>query len=279
MICLMKQILQRCLGPFGYTIRRTASLVPFVPFIREFKFPGASFRMWITSDDVNHWYDPKILEESAEQQGFMELIRPGDRILEIGAHHGYTGMLLSRLVGDDGYVLGVEPFPGNFQVEHSQLALNPEIKNLTFINAACTRSAGTIKIEPIHNARIASSGTQSAIEVQAITGDSLDEKFGPFNVLKIDVEGHEVEVLQGCAKILSRLPRLNLELHLDLLPHLGHNLDEVFHLINIGKYHGTMIIRPKEADKLVPFDANALRLMKHNPDQKFLAANVFLEHA
>jgi FkbM family methyltransferase len=40
-------------------------------------------------------------------------------------------------------------------------------------------------------------------------------------VVKIDVEGHELEVLRGAAGLLARRPVLLLELHLDALDHGG----------------------------------------------------------
>jgi hypothetical protein len=80
------------------------------------------------------------------------------------------------------------------------------------------------------------------IQVPAITGDMLDEKHGPFNVLKIDVEGYEVEVLKGCKKLLSRAPKLALEIHRDGLRERGQTLADVLDLIDVGRYEGEMVL-------------------------------------
>jgi FkbM family methyltransferase len=45
-------------------------------------------------------------------------------VLEIGAHHGFTAMLLSKLVGEQGFVLSVEPSPFNAMMATAQIGLN-----------------------------------------------------------------------------------------------------------------------------------------------------------
>ena len=83
-------------------------------------------------------------------------------------------------------------------------------------------------------------------DIEAITGDELDGRFGPFNVLKVDVEGFETEVLRGCQNLLKRNPKLILELHPHFMKQYGYggSLEEVWSLIHADQRSGTMVIRP-----------------------------------
>ena len=174
----MKRLVQKLLGRFGYEIRRTSIVKAFVPFVQEFNFPEASFKMWITSADVVTWYE-KGWADAGEFRALRKLVKAGDRILEIGSHHGFTGMLLARFAGRDGYVLGIEPLPHNAMIAQAQLGLNRSFSNLQFIQAACARAPGTVKIHTFHNSRVIDKETTTgdSIIVTAVTGDMLDEEY------------------------------------------------------------------------------------------------------
>jgi len=266
---IWKRLLQKLLARFGYEIRRTSIVKAFVPFVQEFNFPGAFFKMWVASADVVPWYG-KDWAECGEFRALRKLIKVGDRILEIGSHHGFTSMLLARFAGQDGYVLGIEPLPHNAMVAQAQLGLNRSISNLQFIQAACASAAGTVKIHAFHNSRVIDKESDAeSIIVAAVTGDMLDEEYGPFDVIKVDVEGYELEVLKGCRRLLSRVPKLALELHIDDLRERGQTPTEIFKLIAVERYTGKMVLRPQDYRTLHVFNPCAI------PEKGVI--NVFLE--
>lgn len=267
----MKQLIQKLIEPFGYTFRRIDSLKPYNPFVRNFEFPGANFRMWISNRDVSSWYASDLGLNSGEFYALQNLVKPGDNVLEIGSHHGFTGLYLSRFVGENGRVFGLEANPSNALIDQAQMVLNG-FKNLQFKHAAASDKPGNLKISSNHNAAISNDGT----DVEAITGDMLDAQFGPFNVLKVDVEGYEVEVLRGCREILKRSPKLAIEIHNDEIPKRGHSLDDLLDLIDAEKYQGEMIVRPKSPTDRIPFSISALKSLKRDPNLEYLAVNVFL---
>ncbi|HUC85579.1 MAG TPA: FkbM family methyltransferase [Candidatus Acidoferrales bacterium] len=265
----MKGLVQRGLSYFGYALRRTDALRPFAPFVRHFKFPGAEFDMWIANAEAGEWYNQPHQEPLAEKRALRELISPGDRVLEIGSHHGFTGLLLANYVGENGFVLGVEANPQNAMIDQAQLALNG-VRHLKFIHAAGGERAGKLKISSDHNGHICADG----IEVPAVTGDDLDAQYGPFDAVKIDVEGYEVEVLRGCKQLLTRCPKLAIELHMDGLPERGYSLDDIWKLIDLKRYEGTMIVVPAFDSKLELFDP--AKIPARDPDWSYFAVNVFL---
>ena len=54
--------------------------------------------------------------------------------------------------------------------------------------------------------------------------------------LKIDVEGYETEVLKGATEILRTLPKLEIEIHTEILSRYNTSVEEIFELININNY-------------------------------------------
>jgi len=267
----MKQTIQKILGQFGYGFRKLSSLKPlkpFTPFIRDINFQDASFQMWIANHDDVEWYDQEHWQQCGELHALRKLAGKGDRILEIGSHHGFTGMLLSKFVGQNaGSVHSVEAHPHNAMIAQAQLGLNRSINNLQFINFAASDVPGTVKINTWHNSSITEK-SEDAIEVKAVTCDMIDEKNGPFNFLKIDVEGYELEVLKGCRKLLSRCPKIALEIHTDTIRERGQKLEQILDLIGIHRYEGEMVLRPEKFREVVALN---LSLIQENS-----IANVFL---
>lgn len=247
------------LGQFGYGFRKLSTLKPFTPFVREINFADAAFQMWIANQDAAKWYEPEHSLQCGELHALRRLVKKGDRILEIGSHHGFTGLLLANFVGPDGYVHSIDAHPGNAMIAQAQLGLNQAMNNLQFFNFAGSSAVGTVSIRPCHNSNVMNK-SEDTIQVPATTGDVLDEKNGPFNVLKIDVEGYEVEVLKGCQRLLSRAPKLALEIHKGELGERGQTLADVLDLISVDRYEGEMVLHSEtcEGKTSEAFDPSAV---------------------
>lgn len=222
----------------GLEIRRTGSQ-KFRPYVMAVDISGIKFDFWIADETASEWYVFDGSTAVAEFQQLRRFVRPGDRVLEIGAHHGYFMMYMSRLVGSQGFIVSVEPHPFNAMIAQAQIGLN-QANNCRLIPvAASDQSGGTVFVSNESNGRITPSG---GIDVRAITVDELDAQFGPFTALKIDVEGYESKVLDGSRNILRRSPRLMLELHCPHLSDFGVMAEYVMGKIP-NNYRGTMILR------------------------------------
>lgn len=64
-------------------------------------------------------------------------LRPGDTFLDIGAHVGFNSLIVSRLVGPDGFVLSVEAAPDLFERLRDHLEMNG-IRNVRAMNFAAS---------------------------------------------------------------------------------------------------------------------------------------------
>lgn len=63
--------------------------------------------------------------------------------------------------------------------------------------------------------------------------DGLAEELGLFpDAIKIDIEGFELDALRGAAKVLSRLPDLDISIHAEFLEERGQSAQEVLDLLS-----------------------------------------------
>lgn len=162
--------------------------------------------------------------EREESNRLLQLVQPANIVVDVGANIGYYSLLLASIVGSKGFVYAFEPHPENYAILLLNIAQNNYEGRIVANNAACSSIAGWmyLHLSPI------SSGmhtlqesmlerdtyrTTSQLEVRTVL---LDESLLNLQIdfMKIDVEGHELEVLKGAEQllILSR-PVLMVEYH------------------------------------------------------------------
>lgn len=231
------------------------------PYVRRFVRGDISFRFLIANLEGRAWYEPDLLAVSQECPELVRMCSPGDRVLEIGSHHGFTGTLLAHCGQPDVTVLGLECHPGCALIARAQTLLNGCERRLRFVNAAGSDRPGSVEISLSAGAGLVETDRPTGVSIPAVPGDLIDRRIGPISYLKIDVEGYEMQVLRGCRSILSRAPKLALELHMDQLPRYGASVQEVLDGIGVERYEGTMLVRADSGtaqDVLRPFDRNAI---------------------
>lgn len=139
------------------------------------------------------------------------IVRNGDSVLDVGANVGGITYLLARLVGLRGTVDAFEPHP----VVHQRLQRNRSV-NLgdsaghVFLHEVAVGS-GAGRVTLMEDPRAASDGQASlhlksensiAHVVQMVR---LDQAVGhkKYSLMKLDVEGHELAVLEGAGRLLD----------------------------------------------------------------------------
>ena len=140
-----------------------------------------------------------------EQEIFAQIVRPGNLVVEVGANIGAHTVELSRLAGPDGEVHAFEPQRIVFQALCANLALN-QCTNVFARQAAVGAQAGTISVPPLdpfvryNFGGVSLQGVTFGEPVPLVTLDSFD--LPACQLLKVDVEGMEVEVLKGSAQLI-----------------------------------------------------------------------------
>jgi FkbM family methyltransferase len=140
---------------------------------------------------------------------FRHVVRGGDVVVEVGSNIGALTLPLSLLVGHQGVVHAFEPQTDIFEI----LKCNVETcKNVTLWNSALASHRASIRYATPRRDKICNPGNCELI----IQGDSdpgalgsaqtLDDLFHdlPIALIKIDVEGMELDVLKGGNYILRR---------------------------------------------------------------------------
>jgi len=136
----------------------------------------------------------------------LRLAEPGETAADVGANIGYMSCVLADAVGPAGRVIAFEPHPEIFQ----DLVWNTRGLPIEARPAATSDHEGTARLKmPVTfagNRGIATLETteesHAEIDVALTTLDAafLAERIG---VLKIDIEGHELNALKGATRLLS----------------------------------------------------------------------------
>jgi FkbM family methyltransferase len=141
-----------------------------------------------------------------EQEVFAQVVRPGALVVEVGANIGAHTVELSHLAGPDGEVHAFEPQRIVFQALCANLALN-QCTNVFARQAAVGEKTGTISVPPLDPAirynfgGVSLQGVTFGESVPLVTLDSFD--LPACQLLKVDVEGMEVEVLKGSEQLIA----------------------------------------------------------------------------
>jgi FkbM family methyltransferase len=154
--------------------------------------------------------------EPAVVNAIQHIVKLGWVCADVGAHLGYITLLLAKSVGPTGKVVAFEPFPNNFQVLQSNIALNG-YKNVVLENKAVMDQSGWVSLKPYGDDPLpystfahSGSGGCAAVSLDDYWGNRTDR----LNFVKIDVEGAEAAVLKGMERIMCRdRPILLVELH------------------------------------------------------------------
>lgn len=120
--------------------------------------------------------------------------------VDVGTNIGYHALAIHKKVGCP--VIGFEPHPNHFVVA----ALNCNEKNIQLIHSAVGSKKGTTIIKDFDPSQLGNFGDvgvqDEGIEVKLLKLD--DTKLPLCTVIKIDVEGQELEVLKGATKVIKQ---------------------------------------------------------------------------
>ncbi len=143
------------------------------------------------------------------------VVKPGMTFVDIGANEGLFSLFAARRVGAGGRVIAAEPSSRERRRLEANLARN-RIANVTVVPHAIGDRPGSARLQIAtgvhagHNTLGAFTYDDvSAVDYEDVPVETLDAlaerlAIGKLDVVKIDVEGAELKVLQGAAGLLRR---------------------------------------------------------------------------
>jgi FkbM family methyltransferase len=147
------------------------------------------------------------------QEAFAAHIKPGQTFFDIGANVGFFTLLGAKLVSSSGKVFAFEPVPQNAEAIRRNVGLNG-FSNVTVMEKAVSRRSGTGDLVLSRHPGGATLTTgdiapPDMIGIKSVAIVSIDDlisigEIPPPHVVKIDVEGAEVEVLEGMAETVRK---------------------------------------------------------------------------
>lgn len=181
-------------------LRRRFGVVPIHDFrmILDLSDQGLSRQLFI-------WRD----RERVLGHILRKIVKPGMRILDVGGNIGYYPLMECRLVGKEGTVYVLEPFPPNFELLNRNLELNGcQDRVSTHMVAASDKpgrerfytsfasNLGTM-FPDTSDTGIARDLTGEHIDVATVDLSSFIHPLEKIDLIRMDTEGAEVPILRG----------------------------------------------------------------------------------
>lgn len=142
--------------------------------------------------------------EREQTRLFEQHVRSGATVLDVGAHVGYYTLISAVLAGPSGRVHAFEPNPRNAEFLRRHVRIN-RLDNVRVEQAAVSDGAGTARFDFGTGSGTGHLADAGALEVRTLRLDDYCAEHGLAPaVIKIDVEGAEVSVLQGARETLAR---------------------------------------------------------------------------
>lgn len=184
----------------GKLLRAPFRLIPRTTVLRILQGPLRG-KKWIVGSGAHGCWLGSY--EHDKQKLFEKTVKSGDVVYDVGANAGFYTLLASVLVGEEGFVYAFEPLPGNIRNVRRHLEIN-HAKNCLLIEVAVSKSDGESMFDPSADRCTAHLSSLGSIRVRTVALDSLvsGRAIRPPNFMKIDIEGAELDCLQGCANTI-----------------------------------------------------------------------------
>lgn len=200
----------------------------------------------LVDDNITNIINFDGLYERKELETFIEFLKKNlpkfsySKVIDVGANIGNHSMFFSNLFK---IVYAIEPNPISFNV----LKLNTKQRNnIKPMQLAITEKNKTVylkqKINNISGSNLEKKYKKNLIKIKGKSLDKLFSKKKNISLIKIDVEGHEFEVVKGAKKlILANKPIIVFEHHLQ---NFRKGQSQTIKFLKMNGYSQFAVIKP-----------------------------------
>ena len=186
-----------------------------------------------------------IMEKNHEKF-MLDIARDCEVIFDVGANIGYYTVQFGRLA--NGQVYSFEPMSYQFNILKKNVELN-NLANVATLKSIVTDSVGVKRIyfSSMNNTGMSSlelkSDTYEDVKTIMIDDYCRENEIDAIDLVKIDVEGHELCVLKGMSTLLSgkKVKNIFIEMNNQTLPAAGTSIDSVVGFLDKFGYAGYSI--------------------------------------
>jgi FkbM family methyltransferase len=180
-------------------------------------------------------------------------LKNGEVFLDIGANIGLMSTIASKCVGKDGKVFSIEANPKTASILSHNLSLN-QCDNATILQVALGNEEGTATLYENWSVNrggaslLSQEKNASGVDVSLTTLDSIFDLNQSVAMIKLDVEGFELEVLKGGQNLIkNQLPEFCIEISSEREHEKGVTGKEVLEFLkSLGPYRFYTLSKTKE---------------------------------
>jgi FkbM family methyltransferase len=219
---------------------------------------GYPLRMLLTGRNPYHEYEGGFFGQVASR------LDPSDVVFDIGAYVGMFSAFVAKTHGDRLKVFAFEPNPDT-QVVLNELLSRNDLRGVTVVPHLIGSSSGRLAFRKAFNVsgavpeirgEFGDGSTSVSVEGRTLDDEAVALGVQP-TVLKIDVEGFELEVLRGASKTIRDVRLVACEVHPAKLLSYGSSEDQV--CSQLTEYGFTEVFRHRSrahrADTGLPYHA------------------------
>ena len=167
------------------------------------------------------------------------LPKKNDVVVELGAGQGCETLYISKIIGENGKLISVEPFEKIFKILNKTIKIN-NLQNVTAIQKAIYNDSSKIgftsSIDSWLGGKI-DNNSKNLVTTCSLDDLVIDENLNQINFCKINIEGAEKYILEKSNKFFDICENLVIECHDFLEEEEYKTFDMIKKFLISKKYH------------------------------------------
>ena len=253
------------------------------------------FKMFLNNQDKGISRSLILFGKREEDQKLIlnKILKANMNVFDIGANIGYYVLIENQILKSTGKILAIEPNKENVELLKRNIMLNKIEKKRIYIeesgvsNKSVKQTFYLAKHSNLHTFHPKGSAKKflsgNTINVKTVTISELSKKYFKPDLIRLDVEGHEVEILQS---LIKDVRNNNLNPLICFEPHIScynksHDITPVLSkLFGLGYKTKYISSNAESGTKRIEMvtDKNAIHILKSDGEKRSIFENINAEN-